>query len=256
VTTPCRALAGVLMAVAFASSAACFARGSGTRPIPHVRVFATASLTDSLPAITEEFEESANVAVELSFGASSALAQQVKDGADADVLITADQRTMDTIRASDLVDGDTPVIARNRLAILVERGNPLDITALPDLAREGVVTVLCAPEAPCGALARALLAEAGVNFTPASLEENVKGVMAKVTLGEADAGIVYETDVRAAGSAEGVTIPEAADARFEAVYPAAVIRSSTARAAARDFVAHLLTPKAQRRLRDAGFRAP
>ena len=222
-----------------------------------LRVFAASSLTEAFTELGATFdEERPGVEVTFNFAASSSLAQQLVEGAPADVFVSADepnmQRVVDAGRAAD-----PKVIARNRLSIVVEPGNPKGIDALADLAAPGIVTVLCAPEVPCGRYAAALLAKADVQVTAASLEENVKGVVAKVTLGEADAGIVYVTDVQAAGArVQGVTIDRAADRALEAVYPMAVTDDAAEpgdAAAWADFVA---SDAGQRVLTSYGFLAP
>lgn len=185
-------------------------------------MFAAASLTEAFTEMGGKFEEAhPGVEVTFNFAGTSSLVEQIDQGAPADVLASADEADMaKAVSAGDAAD-PTP-IARNRLAILVENGNPLGIERLADLAEPGVVVVLCAPEVPCGRYAAAALAKADVVVEPASLEENVKAVASKVTLGEADAGIVYRSDVRAlAGTAEGVPIDIAADPDLEAVYPMA-----------------------------------
>lgn len=253
------ALRAVAIAVVSVMPAACSTGGEpGGGDVTRLRVLAAASLTEVLTELVPVFEEERDrVEVELSFGASSSLAQQVNEGATADVLVTADERTMAVVRDAGNVVGEPSVIARNRLTVLVEHGNPRGIAAIDDLDRDGLSVVVCAPEAPCGALAAALLDAAGVRLRPASLEENVKGVVAKVTLGEADAGIVYETDARAvAPDADTVALPLADDERFEAVYPAAVLAASAARSMATGFVEFLTSAEAVEAFREAGFRSP
>jgi molybdate transport system substrate-binding protein len=151
---------------------------------------------------------------------------------------------------------DPQVFARNRLAIVVEPGNPKGITGLADLAAPGLAVVLCAPEVPCGRLAAAALQVAGVELQPASLEENVKGVLAKVTLGEADAGLVYVTDAQAAGDdAEAVPL-DALGPELDTAYPISVLADAADPELARDFVAFVRGAEAQRTLRSFGFLAP
>jgi molybdate transport system substrate-binding protein len=145
------------------------------------------------------------------------------------------------------------VIARNRLAILVEKGNPKAVDGLPDLSKPDIVTVLCAPEVPCGRFGAAALAAAGVTAKPASLEENVKAVVSKVVLGEADAGIVYATDVQAAGTqADGIAI----DGAPEAVYPIAVTTAATNRDAAEAWIALVRSKEGRAVLAARGFLEP
>ena len=222
-----------------------------------LHVFAAASLTEAFTELGKTFErEHPNVHVTFNFAASSALAQQINEGGPADVFVSADEANMDKVTdAGNAADPKT--IARNRLAILVERGNPKGIAGLQDLAKPDVVFVLCAPEVPCGRFGAAALTKANVVATPASLEENVKAVVAKVTLGEADAGLVYATDVRAAGDkGEGVDIDVADDPTLEAVYPIVVTKQAGNPTAARAWVEFVLGDDAQDTLASYGFLAP
>ena len=236
----------------------CGPGGSDAGSRDRLRVLAASSLTDVLDELGERFERShPDIDVEVSVGGSSSLVEQLQRGADADVLVTADQRTMDRARAANVVGDDVTVIARNRLTLIVEDGNPEDIRGLGDLERRGLLVVLCAPEVPCGALSSRLLEAAEVDVEPASLEENVKGVVSKVAIGEADAGLAYETDaVVARDDVDAIAVPLAAGAAFDAVYPAAVVRGTSRRAAAGAFVAHLVSAPSRDVLCDAGFRAP
>lgn len=219
-----------------------------------VRVFAASSLTDGFRAMAEPFEDAhRDLHVTFSFAASSAIVQQVAAGAPADVVATADEVTMRAL--TDHGDAISPrAMARNRLTILVGKGNPLRITGLADLARPDVVVVLCAPEVPCGRLTRAALDAAGVEVEPASREENVRAVAAKVVLGEADAGIVYTTDVQALGEdAESVEIDVAARPGLEAVYSIAVTREAENPSGAQAWVDFVLSDEGQGVLARMGF---
>lgn len=227
--------------------------GAADRPL---HVFAAASLTEVLGELEPTFEaKHPDVDVRLTFAGSSALVRQVLDGADADVVITADERTMQQLVDASAV-GPRVVVARNRLAILVEAGNPKSITGIGDLARRDLKVVLCAEQVPCGALARDALDTAGVSVQPASLEENVKGVVAKVSLGEADAGVAYETDGKAAGAAVEVVALGPGAGAAETDYPAAVVSASKARAAAESLIEFLGSAAARDALGAAGFRMP
>jgi molybdate transport system substrate-binding protein len=215
-------------------------------------VLAAASLTEIFTELGRRFEaDHPGVKVTFSFGASSTLAQQALDGAPADLLATADEANVQKV-----VDGgiasDPRVFARNRLAILVAKGNPRGISALADLAAPGLAVVLCAPEVPCGRFGAQALHKAGVTVTPKSLEENVKGVVSKVTLGEADGGLVFVTDARAAGDkAEGITIPD--EQNVIATYPVAVLEQAGNPENARAFRNFLLSPAGQQALVAHGF---
>lgn len=217
-----------------------------------VAVLAAASLTEAFTELGKTFEsDHPGVKVTFSFGASSTLAQQALDGAPADLLATADEANLQKV-----VDGaaasDPRVFARNRMSILVGKGNPKGITTLADLAKPGVLLVLCAPEVPCGKFGAQVLQKAGVTATPKSLEENVKGVVSKVTLGEADAGLVYVTDVEAAGDkADGVGIPD--QQNVIAVYPMGLLKQAANAEAARPFRNFVLSPAGQATLTGYGF---
>jgi molybdate transport system substrate-binding protein len=220
-----------------------------------ITVLAASSLTGALETIAADFEEVNDGAdVRLSFGASSTLVEQANAGAPADIVVTADRATF---AALDGV-GEPTIVARNRLTIVVEPGNPKRISALDDLARGDVVFVLCAPEVPCGRLGARALDLAGVSATPASLEENVKGVVSKVALGEADAGIAYVTDAAAAADdtdAVDLDVDVAADRELEAVYPMGVLDRSEHRSRAAAFVRFVAGP-GQATLSTLGFLAP
>jgi molybdate transport system substrate-binding protein len=184
-----------------------------------LHVFATSSLTAAFEEMSEAFEASnPDVDVVLNVAASSTLASQIRDGAPVDVFASADQANVDKV--IDRVIGEPSVFATNRLQIITEASNPLGIETLNDLADPSVLFVTCDVDVPIGAYTAAVLAKAGVTLSPVSLEENVKGIVAKVTTGEADAGIVFVTDVLAAGStATGVDIPD--DLNVIASYPIA-----------------------------------
>lgn len=213
-------------------------------------VFAASSLTDVVDELVVEFEDAnPGTDVVVNTGGSSSLVAQLIDGADVDVLLTADTATMERAVAADVVVGDPVVIARNELVIAVEAGNPAGIEGLADLARDDLVVVLAAPDVPAGAYAAAVLGCAAVDVEPASLEQNVRSAAAKVELGEADAAVVYRTDIGVDLDAVEIDPSCQVDAR----YPAAVT-SDDARAA--DFVDLLTGPAGRSALSDAGFLLP
>jgi molybdate transport system substrate-binding protein len=197
--------AAVALAVASSLVVAC---GRAAPAGESITVLAAASLTESFEAVRAQFRIAhPGTEVVFSFDASATLVQQVKNGAPADVLATADEASMHQAFAVGAVTAPS-VFARNRLTILVAPHNPKGVRSLADLARPDVVVVLCGAEVPCGRFAQQALSRAGVAARPRSLEPNVKGVVAKVTMGEADAGIVYVSDAHAAGRrAEAVAIP-------------------------------------------------
>ncbi|HEX7166273.1 MAG TPA: molybdate ABC transporter substrate-binding protein [Acidimicrobiales bacterium] len=207
-----------------------------------IRVLAAASLTEVFGDIERRFEAASGVGVTFEFAGSSTLVRHLADGAHGDVLVTADEQEMARAADAGLVWPRT-VVARNRLALVVERGNPLRITSLEGAAREPVKLVLCAPEVPCGRLAAEALGRAALDARPASLEQDVKAVLAKVVLGEADAGLVYATDATAAaGEVEEVAIAERLydGGALHTNYAAAVTKGARDGRAARAFVDFLV----------------
>lgn len=171
-----------------------------------------------------------------------------------DVFASADQPNMQKLIQAGLTAESPIVFAHNDLEIVVGKGNPKHIGSLSDLARSGLVVVLCAPAVPCGRYAAQALQKAGVGVKPASQETDVKSVLSKVALGEADAGIVYVTDVKAAGGAvEGVTIPPALNVVAE--YPIVILKDSQNRALARAFLSYVLSD-GRRILAGYGFTNP
>jgi molybdate transport system substrate-binding protein len=181
--------------------------------------------------------------------------QQITQGAPADVFASADTTNMAKLTKPGL-NGTAPVIfATNLLAIIVPKGNPKGITGVSDLSKPGLKVVLCQPQVPCGIYANQILTKANVKVTPVSLEENVKGVVTKVTSGEADAGIVYTTDVIAAGpSAQAVTIP--ADQNVVADYPIATVKASKNQSTDAAFISFVLGAQGQSILAKYGFMKP
>jgi molybdate transport system substrate-binding protein len=189
-----------------------------------INVFAAASLTEAFEQIGDAFEaQHPDVDVVFNFAASSDLVTAiVDDEAPADVFASADQNNMDRLVDAGRNAGEPETFATNTLEIIVEAGNPLGITGVEDLADPDLIFVTCDPAVPIGAYTQQVLEAAGVSVTPASLEENVRGIVTKVTSGEADAGIVYATDVLVAGDeAEGVAIPN--DINVVAEYPIAAV---------------------------------
>lgn len=219
-------------------------------------VLAASSLTAPFEEIADEFEaEHPGVEVRLSFAGSSDLVAQVREGAEADVLATADTRTMGEARDAGLAADAPSIFAANTLVIAVPPGNPAGVRDLADLSRPGLDLVRCAPEVPCGAAADRVADAAGVRLAPVSEEQSVTDVLAKVRAGEADAGLVYVTDVRAAdGEVDAVAIPEAAAAVNH--YPIAALEGSERPDLARAFVDLVLGVVGRRTLADHGFGPP
>lgn len=237
------------------SSSTTTPEGEGSTVTGKVTVLAAASLSGVFPKIGDAFTAAnPGASVELSFAGSSTLATQIRQGAPADVFASADTTTMDGLVQAGLASGAPTVFATNQLAIIVEKGNPKGITSLADLARPGVLYVTAAPEVPIARYSADALQRAGVTVTPVSQEADVKGIVTKVTAGEADAGIVYTTDVAAAGDkATGIALPGAG---VVATYPAAVLSESTQTGTAAAFVQFLRSPTAQELLAAAGFGRP
>jgi molybdate transport system substrate-binding protein len=252
-------VAGVLVAACGSDGSATDDAGedaSGSTSGGDVIVFAAASLTDAFTELGDAFTAAnPDVEVTFNFAGSSELVAQISDGAPADVLASADLATMAVLADAELVDGDPQVFATNVAEIMVERGNPEGIDDVEDLAADDLIVVQCAPEVPCGSYAEQVLANAGVSVTPASYEDNVRGVVTKVTLGEADAGIVYRTDVLAAGDdADGVSIPD--DVNVVAEYPIALVGSAADRSGAQSFVDFVLSADGRAVLAEFGFGPP
>ncbi len=231
--------------------------GPGSSPTTgEVTVFAAASLTEAFTQIGEDFEAAnPGTTVTFNFASSSSLVTQIDQGAPADVFASADEANMEKLTDAG-ANGEAPVVfATNELAIIVAKGNPAKIASVQDLTDPDLVVVTAAPQVPVGAYAAQVFDRAGITVTPKSLETDVKAVVTKVTSGEADAGIVYRTDVEAAGDeAEGVAIP--AELNVVARYPIVVTEAAPNPTAAKRFVAWVTGPEGQARLAAAGFAAP
>lgn len=230
--------------------------GCGDDTADTVTVSAAASLTGPFTVLADEYEDQyPDMDVRVNFGASSALAQQVLSGAPVDVFAAASAATMETVTRAGKSDGAPVRFARNVLEIAVPRAQQGRIRSLADLGRPGVKVALCAPEVPCGAAADALARLAGVPIRPVTREPDVKAVVTKVALGEVDAGLVYRTDVLAAGDrVAGVPVPGAE--RVANDYLVTVVVGSRHRAEAHRFVALLQSERGRAVLREAGFGLP
>ena len=237
------------------AAAACGSDSSATDGTS-ITVFAAISLTDAFTEIGDAFSAAnPDIDVTFSFAASSDLVAQITEGAPADVFASADLKNMTKLTDADGTSGAPVVFATNVSEIIVAPGNPLAIDGLDDLEDPDLIVVTCAPQVPCGAYTAEIFSNAGVTVTPDSLEENVKAVVTKVTLGEADAGIAYATDVIAAGDkASGVKIP--ADINVVADYPIAVTSRSADTGEARSFVDFVLSDVGRSILAGYGFNAP
>ena len=220
-----------------------------------VTVFAAASLTEAFAALEAEFERlHPAVDVVLSFGGSGALAAQITQGAPADVFAAAAEAPMAAVIDGGDAAGST-VFTTNTLEIAVPPGNPADVEGLADLADPTLAIALCDPSVPCGAASEALMEAAGLIAAPDTLEQDVKGVLTKIELGEADAGLVYLTDVIAAGQrVEGIVVPEADE--VVNAYPIAALTGAPNPEGAQAWVDFVLSAAGQAALEDAGFVAP
>lgn len=232
------------------------ADGGDTPSDRTLTVYAAASLTSTFEQIAADFEAAHDgVSVELSFAGSSDLVAQIQQGAPADVFASADTANMDKLAADDLLAGTPADFAANTLMIAVPPGNPAGVASLADLAADDLNLVVCAPEVPCGAATERVEQAGGISFSPVSEEQSVTDVLNKVITGEADAGLVYVTDVRAAGDqVEGIEFPESDD--VVNVYPVASLEGSAQPELAQEFVEAVLGPDGQEVLSDAGFAAP
>jgi molybdate transport system substrate-binding protein len=221
-----------------------------------VVVFAASSLTEAFTEMGTAFKtDNPDANVTFNFAGSGDLVTQITQGAPADVFVSADDTNMTKLTDASENAGDPLSIARNSMEILVEKGNPKAITAVADLAKPDTIVVLCAESVPCGKNAAAVLANAGVTVTPASLEDKVKGVVTKISAGEADAGIVFVTDVNSAGNgAEGVKIPD--DINVISNYPIVVTKEAPNPEAAQAFINFVASAAGQAILAKYGFLGP
>ena len=220
-----------------------------------INVFAAASLTGTFTQLGKQFEAAhPGTKVSFNFGPSSGLATQITQGDPADVFASAAPGNMDTVVKAG--DAGTPMnFGSNVMEIAVPPSNPGKITSLQDLAKSSEKVVLCSAPVPCGVSARKVFQNAGITVNPVSNEVDVKSTLAKVELGSADAGMVYVTDVKAAGDkAKGIEIPSNLNASTE--YPIATIKSSKNAALAGAFVSYVLSSDGQSVLTQAGFLKP
>ena len=219
-------------------------------------VFAATSLTDAFDKIGAQFEKAhPGLTVKFNYNGSSSLATSINQGAPADVFASASPTNMKTVTDAGDASGTPQTFTSNTGEIMVESGNPQHIKTVKDLANPKVKVVVCAPAVPCGAVAQAIFKNAGVTVKPVSEEQNVGGVVTKVTLGEADAGIVYVTDVKANESkAAGVPIPAGQNDVTE--YPIVEVKGAPNSSAAKAFISYVRGPDGQQVLASFGFLPP
>lgn len=233
------------------SSASASTKLSGT-----VNVFAAASLKESFETLGEQFEkEHPGTKVTFNFGGSDTLAASITNGAGADVFAAASPKTMKIVTDAGDASGTPATFVRNQLEIATLPGNPDKIASLKDLTKSGLKVVLCDKEVPCGAAAQKALDAGSLKLTPVSYEQDVKSALTKVELKEADAAVVYKTDVKAAGDkVEGVDFPESADAVND--YPIALLKDAPNAATAKAFIELVQSAEGQKVLTAAGFLKP
>lgn len=253
--TPRRILAGTALFALLPLSACGNGDGGGSGGGgATITVLAAASLTGTFTELGKEFEqEHPGVTVRLAFDSSATLAQQATQGAPADVLATADPTTMASAKTAQA--GTPKTFATNTLVMVTPADDPGHVSSFSDLDTSSVTWVMCVPTAPCGIVGTALLKRDGITGTPASQEVDVKSTLARVTEGEADAGLVYATDALAAGAAVRTIRIPGSDQHVTS-YPIVTLAQSRHAGLARQFV-DLVTGTAGRRvLAKAGFGRP
>jgi len=216
-----------------------------------VTVFAASSLKVPFDQIAAQLTDQQGLAITFSYAGSQTLAAQLSQGAPADVFASADTTQMKVAQNAGQIAGTPRVFAHNRLEIAVAPGNPKGIHGLADLARPRLVVVLADPSVPAGRYAQQALAKARVTVQAASLEPQVTGVLSKVALGEADAGIVYASDIVTNHKVDGVLIPD--DQNVVADYPIAATSNAHSPSGADRFIAFVFSPSGQSALKVAGF---
>ncbi len=249
---------GVLSACGSSSSGGAASSGSPSASASitgDITVFAAASLQESFTTLGKQFEAAhPGTKVTFSFAASSALQTQITSGAPADVFASASTKNMQAVVTAG--DAGTPTnFAKNVMEVATPPANPAGVTSVDDLAKATVKTALCQPQVPCGATAEQVFSNAKITVKPVTLEPDVKSVLSKVELGEVDAGVVYVTDVNAAGSkVKGVPIDPSVNASTE--YPIAVLTKAPNPTTAQAFLAYVLSADGTAVLSAAGFESP
>jgi len=252
----------IAAALAAVAAAGCSSSGSGSSSGASaspsggtITVFAAASLTESFTQLGKQFEAAhPGDTVKFSFGPSSGLAEQITSGAPADVFASAAPANMDqAVSAGDAANPQN--FAKNIMEVATPPNNPGNVTSVTDLAKKSVKVALCQPQVPCGVVAAQVFKNAGITVKPVTLQPDVKSVLTQVETGNVDAGMVYVTDVQAAGSkVKGVTIPASDNA--STLYPIATISSSKYKSEAQAFMNYVLSPAGQQVLAAAGFEKP
>jgi len=249
-------LATVAVAGCSSSSSSSPSGASSAKPATGtITVFAAASLTGTFTQLGKQFEAAhPGDTVKFSFGPSSGLATQITSGAPADVFASASPTNMqDVVSAGDASNPQD--FAKNTMEVAVPPDNPAKVSSVTDLAKKSVKVALCQPQVPCGKVAAEVFKNAGITVKPVTLQPDVKSVLTQVETGNVDAGMVYVTDVMAAGSkVKGVTVPASDNA--STLYPIAAVTSSKEKSIADAFVTYVLSPAGQSVLSAAGFQSP
>jgi molybdate transport system substrate-binding protein len=229
---------------------------ASTAPAGSITVFAAASLQATFTELGKDFEAAnPGTTVAFSFAGSSDLVTQITGGAPADVFASADTKNMDKLTAAKLVSGEPMNFATNVLEIAVPPGNPAKVKSFADLGNASVKTVICAAPVPCGAATAMVEKATGVTIPAVSEEQSVTDVLGKVSSGEADAGVVYVTDVLGAGSkVEGVPFDESSEAAN--TYPIAAVSGGKSAELSQAFIDYVTGADGQQVLQDAGFGTP
>lgn len=226
---------------------------SSAAPARSLTVFAAASLQKTFTVLGKTFEAShPGVTVVINFAGSQTLASQLVEGASADVFASANETQMKVVTDAGLATGQPTIFATNQLMIAVPPDNPAGIASFGDLTRKGLALVVCAPAVPCGAATQKVEQATGVRLDPVSEEQSVTAVLSKVQTGEADAGLVYRTDVIAAGgSVRGITFPESGQAVNR--NPIVLLKGAPRAELGRAWIDLVLGAQGQSVLADAGF---
>lgn len=250
-----RRIVGLVAACTLAAALMSGCGSDAEAPPGTLTVFAAASLKKSFTEIGEQFEaDNPGASVEFSFAGSSDLVTQLTQGASADVFASADTKNMDKAVQAGLA-ADPVSFASNTLTIAVAPGNPRHVTSFQDLTREGLNVVVCAPQVPCGTATNKVEEATGVHLDPVSEESSVTDVLNKVSSGQADAGLVYVTDVAGSdGKVTAINFPEAVD--VVNTYPIATLKGAKDADLAREFVSYVTGEVGQRVLGEAGFGKP
>jgi molybdate transport system substrate-binding protein len=261
-----RRFAVIAAALAAVAVAGCSSSGPGSSPsgassspsaasTGTITVFAAASLMGTFTQLGTQFEAAhPGDTVKFSFGPSSGLSTQITSGAPADVFASAAPANMDTVVSAG--DAANPQdFAKNTMEVATPPNNPGKVDSVTDLAKKSVKVALCQPQVPCGVVAAEVFKNASIKVKPVTLQPDVKSVLTQVETGNVDAGMVYVTDVMAAGAkVKGVSIPASDNA--STLYPIATISDSKHKSIAQAFVAYVLSPAGQQVLTAAGFQKP